>query len=36
MTGLSTALPFRPPVTCSHRVKTSWMITAKARVAMVR
>ena len=36
MTGLSTGLPLRPPVTRSHCVNTSWMMSAKARVAMVR
>ena len=36
MTGLSTGRPFRPCVTRSQRVSTSWMISANARVAMLR
>src|SRR4030095_14516235 len=36
MTGLSTGRPLSPWVTPSHRVNTSWMMRAKARVAMVR
>src|SRR5215470_3787671 len=36
MTGLSTGRPLSPWVTRSQRVKTSWMMRAKARVAMVR
>ena len=36
MAAFSTALPLRPPVTVSHRVSASWMMRAKARVAMVR
>ena len=34
--GLSTGMPAKPCVTDSQRLNTSWMITAKASVAMVR
>ena len=36
MTALATALPLRPPVTASQWFSTSWMMRAKASVAIVR
>ena len=36
MTGLATGMPAKPWVTDSQRLNTSWMITAKASVAMAR
>ena len=36
MTGLATGMPAKPCVTNSQRLNTSWMITAKASVAMAR
>ena len=36
ITGLSTGRPLSPWVTRSHRVNTSWMMRAKASVAMAR